>query len=109
VSGDVWVPDPAFSVAREILGRSRVDFTVHAAERMRNRRVTPEQVIEAIVSPDVTGLPADQQGGPGSPDRYRVRKLLGGDSALDVVYEIWTEAVVVVSTYPRKRRLGGRF
>jgi hypothetical protein len=110
MSGDAhWLPDPAFVVERELLGRKRIEFTIHAAERMKERRVTAEQVVEALASTDVEGLPVDQEGGPGSPERFRIRKLLGNDSALDVVYELWPEAVVVVSTYQRKRRLGGRF
>ena len=110
MSGEAfWVPDPAFVVERELLGRTRVEFTIHAADRMKERRVTAEQVVDAIAAPDEEDLPVDQDGGVGSPDRFRVRKFLGKDSALDVVYELWPEAVVVVSTYSRKRRLGGRF
>ena len=104
-----WVPDPAFVVECEILGKSRVEFTHHAADRMRSRGLTAEQVIDAISSPDEQALPVDQQQWPDAPPRFRVRRLFGGDFGLDVVYEVWPEAIVVVSTYPRKKRLGGRF
>ena len=104
-----WRPDPAYSIACKIRGRERVDFTHHADERMRERHVTSQHVIDAVRSPDEESLPVDQFGGENDPPRYRVRKMVGTGLALDVVFEDWDDAIVIISVYPRRSRLSGRF
>ena len=102
-------PEPAYSIACKVRGRERMDFTHHADERMRERHVTAQQVIDTVVSPDEEGLPVDQFGGADDPPRYRVRKIMGVGLALDVVFEDWPDSVVIISVYPRRSRLSGRF
>ena len=102
-------PEPAYSIACKVRGRERVDFTHHADERMRERHVSTEQVIDAVISPDEEGLPVDDFGGEDAPPRYRVRKITGAGLALDVVLEDWPDSVVIISVYPRRSRLSGRF
>ncbi len=93
--------DPALEVAASVRGRGIVDFTQHAVERMEERGITSDEVIEALRNPDQEGLPAD-------PPRLRIRRMLGA-TALDVVFVELPDRIRVVTTYVRRPRLSGRF
>ncbi len=79
-------PDPASSVRATVRGREVViEFIHHAADRMRGRGVTPEQVVRTLQFPDARGLDAD--GGRDRVGRYEA----DGSRRLDVVYETRTD------------------
>lgn len=79
-----------------ILGCTKVRFTGHLLTRMRQRNIKEGQVLEAIRNPDATGLPTD-------PGRSRVQKYFPNRRALDVVYEVWDDMLVVVTAFFKVR------
>ena len=89
--------DPVLEVAASVRGRGVVDFTRHALDRMEERGITSDEVIDALRHPDQEGLPAD-------PPRLRIRRLLGS-IALDVVFVELPDRIRVVTTYVRRPRL----
>jgi uncharacterized protein YuzE len=64
-------------IACALRGRSQVEFTQHALDRMRQRGVSLEQVIETIRAPDVPDLPVDQEpdGQPRSVSQFLNRRV----------------------------------
>jgi hypothetical protein len=79
----------------DLLGKSKVEFCYHALEQMKIRGISERQVLAAIRYPDETGLPTQ-------PHRERVRKFKNPKRAIDVVYEVWPDRIVVVTTFPKK-------
>jgi hypothetical protein len=60
-----------------------VEFPDHANDRMKERKVTVNEVLACLRSPDQRGLPTDR------PDRQRVRRrdASSPSRALDVIFE----------------------
>lgn len=75
-----------------LLGYDQVEFTHHAVERMRERRISREDVYRTIQNPDMTSLPAE-------PNRQRVRWNKGQQHAIDVVYELTTAYLRVITAF----------
>ena len=100
-------PDSAHTIACELCGRSQVEFTPHSLVRMRERGVSLQQVIETVRSPDVFDLPVDQESD--APPRFRYRSFLSEDMALDVVFEDLPDRILILSTFFKRKRLGGRW
>ncbi len=92
---------PPLVVEVEARDRPRVEIIPHALERMRQRGIATDEVIDALRNPDEEGLPAD-------PPRLRVRRLLQG-AALDVIFEELPDRIRVITTMIVGRRLSGRF
>lgn len=76
-------------IAEEVLGCTSVAFDEHALKRMRERKVSEDDVLEVLRTPDETGLRAD-------PNRQRYRKRLGSRQ-VDVVFEQDPTEIVVIS------------
>jgi len=87
-------PEPTIAGGRgvkcEILGVSVVEFTVHADVRMKERGITEYEVLKTMRSPQETGLPTQ-------PHRNRVRRYRNSKMAVDVVYEMRPDRVVVIT------------
>jgi Domain of unknown function (DUF4258) len=77
-------------IDEEVLGRRKLAFDNHAIQRMTERGVSEDQVIDTLNHPDLTGLPAD-------PPRLRVRKWYPPDVSIDVIYEEDPTQIVVIS------------
>jgi len=76
-----------------VLGCSSVGLDEHAVQRMRERGVSEDEVLEVLRNPDVTGLPTQ-------PNRFRYRKTLGG-RRVDVVFEHDPTQIVVITVIAR--------
>jgi hypothetical protein len=87
----------AHVIDEEVLGRRKLAFDEHALQRMAERGVTEDQVIETLNHPDLTGLRADT-------GRLRVRKRYGPDTAVDVIYEEDPTQIVVISVMRSVKR-----
>jgi hypothetical protein len=66
-----------------------IGFDEHALTRMTERRVTEDEVVEVLRSPDQTGLPTQL-------NRFRYRKALRG-RPVDVVFERDPTQIVVIT------------
>lgn len=75
-----------------LLGFDRVELTRHALDRMKQRKISREDVFQAIRKPDNVGLPA-------APGRQRVRWNKSVNFSIDVVYELMTDRVRVITTF----------
>jgi hypothetical protein len=76
-------------IREEVEGCKTVAFDEHALKRMEERRVTEEQVLEVLKTPDKTGLPTQ-------PTRSRYRKDIDARS-IDVVFERDPTQIVVIT------------
>ena len=75
----------------------RLEFGRHCLDRMDQRGITQEEVLEAIQNPDEDGLKTQ-------PGRKRVRKFKKGGEAVDVVYKEIQDKILVVTTFAKKLR-----
>jgi len=82
-------------IQERVRGCRTVAFDVHAVRRMAERRVTEDEVLDALRSPDKTGLPAD-------PPRLRVRKLTPSGRRIDVIFEEDPTQIVVISVIAQR-------
>lgn len=89
--------DPIFVdvSADPILGRDLVEISGHAVKQMRIRGITQREVLATVRRPDETGLPTQE-------NRERVRKFKKPTKAIDVVYEMNEDRMVIVTTFPKK-------
>ena len=88
-------PSRIVEVDPALLGKSKVEFPYHCLEQMKTRQITEREVLAAVRYPDETGLPTQE-------NRERVRKFKKPTKAIDVVYEVWPDRVVVVTAFPKK-------
>lgn len=79
-------------INRRLLGYDKVYFISHALDRTRQRGITREDVFRTIEKPDVTGLPT-------TPGRIRVRWEKSTQDGIDVVYELGSGAIRVLTTF----------
>src|SRR5206468_1359671 len=75
----------------------RVAFCAHALDRMRQRRVSEAEVLRTLREPDETGLPT--QVGRKHVRRYRTDRV-----AIDVIYQEYSDHLVVVTVIKLTRR-----
>jgi len=76
----------------KLLGFDTVEFISHALKQMEMRGITADQVIRAMRNPTETGLPTQMY-------RFRIRRHIGRDQALDVVYEELLDRIRVVTAF----------
>lgn len=88
-------------VEHKVLGKKKVYFIYHALLRMKERRVSQTEVFETLAKPDETDLPTE------SP-RRRVRKHRDKRISIDVVYELKSEIVRVITVIAIDRPGGMR-
>jgi hypothetical protein len=74
----------------KLKGKPLLEICSHALERMKERGISVDEVIHAIRKPTRTGLPTP-------PPRRRVRKHRTRSEAVDVVYEVETDRIIVVT------------
>ena len=77
-------------IKKAMLGKDQVEISSHTLDRMKQRRITENQVLEALRNPSETGLNT-------SAGRHRVRRRLHHGRAIDVVYEIEPDRILVVT------------
>jgi len=78
-----------------VLTYDKIEFGGHARDRMAQRGITRDEVIEAINNPTSSGLPT-QQG------RTRVRKsFVSTGKVIDVVYDELPDRFRVITTFPK--------
>jgi hypothetical protein len=88
-SDDLW-EDELIEVKPPLLGKSKVLWTSHALRQMNIRDITKLQAINVIRNPHEF-LDADM-------GRVRARRIrAGGLTAIDVVYELDLDQVVVIT------------
>ncbi len=87
-------------VKHSLLGRELVEFCPHALKQMKVRGINKKEVIGAVEHPDKVGLncPAD---------RERVRRFKKKTKAIDVVYKLKKDRVLIITalfkTFPARR------
>jgi hypothetical protein len=74
----------------KLKGKGLVEICSHALNRMKERGISIDEVIRAIRKPTRTGLPT-------AAPRHRVRKHRSPTEAIDVVYEIEDDRIIVVT------------
>lgn len=89
-------PRRGITYNRRLLGFDYVDFTRHALDRMKQRGITKDEVYRTVEKPDVTGLAT-------APNRVRVRRECTGTFDIDVVYELMTASVRIITTFKNER------
>jgi len=92
-----WIPvnDGTEYVDEEVLGRPRVEFCAHALQQMKARGITKREVVAAIKFPDVVGLNAPR-------GRDRVRKFKKPNKAIDVVFQLRADTILVITAFPKE-------
>lgn len=85
----------------KLLGFKKLAFTHHALSQMKIRRIREDEVIDAIRSPEEVGLNTH-------PGRERVRKWRNSKTAIDVVYEIKSNSIRVITAIKSKREQPGK-
>lgn len=89
---------PGKIVQKRACGCDEIEFSRHALDRMRQRGVSENEVINAIRRPTRTGLPTP-------PGRERVRKNRRSSGAVDIVYVKKGKRLVIVTViHIRSRR-----
>jgi Domain of unknown function (DUF4258) len=76
-----------------VRGCKTVAFDEHAIKRMSERRVSEDEVLDVLSSPDQTGLPT-------TPGRFRFRKDFSSYQ-VDVIFEQDPTQIVVFSVWRR--------
>ncbi len=71
-------------------GTMKIKFIEHALERMKERGITEDEVINAISEPDYVGK--------GYGDREVAQKLING-KLLRVIYEKHGDEIIVITAY----------
>jgi hypothetical protein len=74
-------------------GKAILEIPSHALDRMKQRGISVDEVIRAIRKPSRSGLPTE-------PPRRRVRKHRSPSEAIDVVYELDADRIIVVTAFP---------
>jgi Domain of unknown function (DUF4258) len=88
---------PGLILFVEVLGRPQIEFVRHALDQMNRRRISRDQVIDAINDPTRTGLPTER-------GRERVRREFpGSGKVIDVVYQEMADRIRVITAFPRPR------
>lgn len=82
---------------RPTLGFDSIHFTVHALDRMKQRRITRDDIYRAIDNPDQDGLPT-------TTGRERVRWQKTERFSIDVVYEIVFDTIRIITTFRTDER-----
>jgi hypothetical protein len=78
-----------------VLSYNAIEFFPHAMDRVKQRGITRDEVIEAINNPTSSDLPT--QAG-----RKRVRRVFGkSGKAIDVIYDELPDRVRVITTFQR--------
>ncbi len=98
------VNDGTEYVDEEVLGRPRVEFCARALQQTKARGITKREVVAAIKFPDVVGLNAPR-------GRDRVRKIKKPNKAIDVVFQLRVDTILVITAFPKefsRRRMGWR-
>jgi hypothetical protein len=81
---------PGVEITHSVLGFDKVWFTRHALQRMKQRRVTQEEVFSVLANPTRKGLKTQ-------PGRYRWRKRRNRNFVVDVVFEKWPDKLCIVT------------
>jgi hypothetical protein len=77
-------------VKRPACGRNKVYFIRHALDRMKQRRITEDEVFKALRNPSQIGL-RTQLG------RKRVRWRRNKAESVDVVYEVLSDSLRIIT------------
>ncbi len=86
----LWRHHPGEEVNYAVLGYDKVWFTRHAVLRMKQRRVSREDVFLVLEEPTRKGLNTQ-------PGRHRWRRERTGRRAVDVVFEKWPDKLCIVT------------
>ena len=91
-----WKKRRGLLLTVEVLGRPKIEFFSHALDRLIQRGIKRDDIIEAIRNPTSTGHPTQ-------PGRKRIRKsLVGSGQVIDVVYdEKLPDRIRVITTFTR--------
>jgi Domain of unknown function (DUF4258) len=73
-----------------LLGFDKVELTHHALVRMKQRGISREDVFQTISKPDQSGLPT-------APGRERVRWQKSINYSIDVVFDVTTDRVRIIT------------
>ena len=85
-------PPPALILDLQVRGRNRLEFISHARERMAERGIDVDQVVDALIDPE--------EEGPGAkPPHLRVRKRRADGRVINVVFDELPDRVCVVSVF----------
>lgn len=80
-------------VIKAKVGRfEKVEFVPHALDRMKERRVTQDDVLEALRNPTIRDLPADVP-------RKRIAWTKSKSKILSVVYDEKPDILLVITVY----------
>ena len=80
-----------------VLGVDLVEFSIHADKQMKSRGITEAEALRVLKSPQETGLPTQIM-------RHRVRRYRSRKIAVDVVYEMYPDRVIVVTAILKEFR-----
>jgi len=81
-------------IQESVLGCQSIAFDGHAIQRMKDRNVSEDEVLDVLRNPTQTGLPTQ-------PNRFRHRKNSGAKSWIDVVFEHDPTQIVVITVVRR--------
>src|SRR5438105_285120 len=81
---------PSLVLNEELLGFDKVELTGHARARLKQRRISLEEVFQAIRKPDQTNLPT-------APGRQRVRWNKSVNYSIDVVFDLPGDRVRIIT------------
>ncbi|MCC6125812.1 MAG: DUF4258 domain-containing protein [Pirellulales bacterium] len=81
---------PGEEIAHSVLGYDKVWFTRHALHRMKQRRVTQEEVFSVLANPTRKGLRTQ-------PGRFRWRKRRNKNYVIDVIFERWPDKLGIIT------------
>ena len=79
-----------YVIRESVRGCRTVAFDKHATRRMKERKVSEDEVLDVLRAPDRTDLKADL-------GRLHFRKNYGPDSWVDVIFEEDPTQIVVIS------------
>ncbi len=100
-NGSRGQPKPPHQTSRvlhvPVLGYRQLELVKHAQDRMRQRGISVQDVLQTLRHPDVTGLPTEA-------GRKRVRKNRSRHHAVDVVYDELADRVRVITVIRITRR-----
>ena len=77
-------------IQENLLGCKTVAFDEHAIDRMRERKVSEDEVLDVLRNPTRTGLPT-------LPNRFRYRQADAAGDWIDVIFERDPTQIVVFS------------
>jgi Domain of unknown function (DUF4258) len=82
----------AYVIREQVRGCHTVAFDEHAVKRMKERKVSEDEVLDVLRNPDQTGLPT-------LPGRFRYRKHSAPQKWVDVIFEEDPTQIVVFSVW----------